>query len=161
MLSSDKLKSFATFDTLNEPATWDDHLEDDLTVKSPLHLPDTDPLQTIRPYSAPHPDTEDGKRPAPPRSPNRKPADVSKQRALSPSKLSLPKQLALPARPAVLYREDSVEDFSDLLASDDAGFARKIEALKVCCSSRHEGHTLMDDSRSTVLCHPSCSIHPS
>lgn len=51
LLSSEKLKAFASFETVTEEANWDDNFEGDLTVKSPLQFTEPDPLETIRPYN--------------------------------------------------------------------------------------------------------------
>ena len=51
LLSSEKLKAFASFETVTEEANWDDNFEGDLTVKNPLQLTESDPLDTIRPYN--------------------------------------------------------------------------------------------------------------
>lgn len=51
LLSSEKLKAFASFETVTEEANWDDEFEGDLTVKSPLQLTESDPLETIKPFN--------------------------------------------------------------------------------------------------------------
>ncbi|KAI9850157.1 MAG: hypothetical protein M1838_006044 [Thelocarpon superellum] len=129
-LSADKLKAYASFEAVTESEKWENDFEGDLTVKSPLQLTQTDPLQTIRPYSATPSKAREVRLPAPTPSPERKPAENTKHRTTSPSKPpTFQQQLGLPARPAVLYREASVEDFSDLLASDDSHFESKVAAL--------------------------------
>ncbi|KAL9006425.1 MAG: hypothetical protein Q9188_000830 [Gyalolechia gomerana] len=50
LLSAEKLKAYASFETVTEEANWDENFEGDLTVKSPLQLTNLDPLETIRPY---------------------------------------------------------------------------------------------------------------
>ncbi|KAL8695313.1 MAG: hypothetical protein Q9218_000212 [Villophora microphyllina] len=50
LLSAEKLKAYASFETVTEEENWDDNFEGDLTVRSPLHLTHSDPLRTIRPY---------------------------------------------------------------------------------------------------------------
>lgn len=50
LLSAEKLKAYASFETVTEEANWDENFEGDLTVKSPLQLTHLDPLETIRPY---------------------------------------------------------------------------------------------------------------
>ena len=51
LLSSEKLKAFASFETVTEEANWDDEFEGDLTVKSPLQMTKSDPLETIKPFN--------------------------------------------------------------------------------------------------------------
>ena len=48
LLSSEKLKAFASFETVSEEANWDDSFDDDATVKSPMRPTNPDPLKTIR-----------------------------------------------------------------------------------------------------------------
>ena len=72
MLSSEKLKAYASFETVTEEANWDDNFEGDLTVKSPLQLTKSDPLQTIRPFYPKRADTEQIRNTAPSKSPEPK-----------------------------------------------------------------------------------------
>lgn len=48
LLSSERLKSFATIGTVAEETSWDMNFEGDLTVKSPLQFTYSDPSKTIR-----------------------------------------------------------------------------------------------------------------
>lgn len=57
MLSSEKLKAYASFETVTEETNWDDNFEGDLTMKNPSQLVESDPLQTIRAYQPRHSDT--------------------------------------------------------------------------------------------------------
>lgn len=50
MLSSEKLKAYASFQTVTEETNWDDNFEGDLTMKNPSQSVESDPLQTIRAY---------------------------------------------------------------------------------------------------------------
>lgn len=50
LLSAEKLKAYASFETVTEEENWDDNFEGDLTVKSPMQLTNADPLKTIRPH---------------------------------------------------------------------------------------------------------------
>lgn len=50
LLSSEKLKAFASFETVTEETNWDNNFEGELTVKSPPQPAEYDLLQTIRPY---------------------------------------------------------------------------------------------------------------
>lgn len=120
-----------------EEENWDNNFEGDLTVNTSLQLTDTDPLQTIRPYSAKKssPEENDDLRRRP--SQDRTPSGSSKPRPPSPNKAqALHKQLLLPSRPTALFREDSIEDYSDLFATNDAVFDRKVGALKVSLHGR-------------------------
>lgn len=157
MLSSEKLKAFATFETVAEEENWDDNFEGDLTVKSPMELTQGDPLQTVRPFFPPRANTSDIKYTAPTVSP---PKAQMKSQSRTTSKESQPKtQILRPAhQPApkikppisngcapALYRENSVEDYSDLIAADDFAFQKKLATLQA-----HK-----EDSFSPKLFHPS------
>lgn len=51
LLSSEKLKSFASFETVTEETNWDNNFVGDLTVRSPSQPAEYDCLETIRPYN--------------------------------------------------------------------------------------------------------------
>ncbi|KAI9811649.1 MAG: hypothetical protein M1827_005398 [Pycnora praestabilis] len=146
-LSSDKLKAYASFDTVTEEENWDDNFEGDLTVKSPLQLTETDPLQTIRPYFPKRADTEDIRRNPPTRSPEQKASHPDQQRLPSyPSEAQPMKtKLALSSRPPALFRENSIEDYSDLIATNDAAFEKRLHVMSI----------QKDESLSPRLFHPS------
>lgn len=99
MFSSDKLKRYATFDTVPEQDNWDENFEGDLTVRTVLK--------------------------------SRSPAQSPKSRS----------QAHRPAKKP----EQSIEDYSDLVAHDDAAFHEKVAALQ----------SEKDDSFSPRLFHPS------
>lgn len=61
LLSAEKLKAYASFETVAEEENWDENFEGDLTVKGPLQLTHSDPLKTIRPYHPHLADTEQKK----------------------------------------------------------------------------------------------------
>lgn len=149
MLSSDKLKAYATCDPVAEEENWDDNFEGDLTVKSPMELTAGDPLQTVRPWYPQRANTSDIRHNPPTRSP---PRSLNKDiRAVS--KESQPKtQILRPVpsgaqpkakptygrRPSVLYRENSIEDYSDLAPSDDLSFQKKLALMQVHKENRYE-----------------------
>ena len=158
MLSSDKLKAFATFDPVAEDDSdnWDANFEGDLTVKSPLELAPGD--RTVRPMPPPFAKITDSKREL---------TNTSSRKTMSgdqrepSSKDSLPKtQILRPApkkpilktqplntqvRTPALYKERSIEDYSDLIAADDFVFQKKVASLA----------TQKDESFSPKLFHPS------
>ncbi|KAL1302173.1 hypothetical protein AAFC00_002604 [Neodothiora populina] len=139
MLSSDKLKAFATFDPVTEEENWDDNFEGDLTVRSPMELTSGDPLQTVRPWYPARAKTSDILHNPPTVSP---PPSVPKQQPRTSSKESSQKtQMLRPAqtpvqqganvrRPSILYREKSIEDYSDLAPQDDLAFQRKLALMQ-------------------------------
>lgn len=140
-MSTDRLKAYASFDSTADKENWDDQFEGDLTVRSPLRMADTDPLQTIRPYSAKGLEKEEPSAPAPAPapappslySPQRPPPQPSRNRASSPMKPPVSRPaFVLPVRSTSIFREESTEDYSDLIATSDSAFERKLGILAVC-----------------------------
>ena len=134
MLSSEKLKAYASFETVTEEANWDDNFEGDLTVKSPLQLTKSDPLQTIRPFYPKRVNTELMQRTAPTKSPEpRSPPSYSHRSKTStkptPRKSSAKSTVALP--PIMSYGEDPAEDYSDLVIEDGTAFRQKQATARV------------------------------
>lgn len=127
LLSSDRLKAFASVnDGRNDSSNYDEDFEGELmTIKGPHHWHDNDPQeQTIRPLPK---KTE--KPMEQHRSHHRNKSSVSKTAVFtrpghtkSPSKPHLRSQFELPSRPSVVYREQSIEDFSDLFVDNDNVF---------------------------------------
>ena len=129
LLSAEKLKSYASIDTVTEESNWDDNFQGDLTVKSPSRLTETDPLQTIRPYFPSRANTQEIKHTAPTRSPQRRTSNIDPlrndlqvlQRSRSPKLEAQPL-----TRPVLLHRESSVEDYSDLIFANDGAFEKEL-----------------------------------
>ena len=65
LLSSEKLKAFASFETVTEESNWDDNFEGDLTMKSPSRSRESDPLETIRPTNMSRANTRPNARSSP------------------------------------------------------------------------------------------------
>ena len=132
MLSSEKLKAYASFETVTEDINWDDNFEGDLTVKSPLQLTKSDPLQTIRPFYPKRADTEQIKRIAPTKSPEPKSPLSLGQRAkasINPRKTSAKSTTALP--PITSYGEDPAEDSTGAFETEDTAWLQNQVARKV------------------------------
>ena len=136
LLSSEKLKAYASFETVTEESNWDDNFEGDLTMKSPLQLANSDPLQTIRAHYQRRAGTNETKLAAPPNLLESKTPRVTHARA----------EAALPTRPkhatsagtapvntASLYTEDSEEDYSDLVAANEGAFDSSLIVSQVGC----------------------------
>ncbi|KAJ4267605.1 Protein kinase of the Mitotic Exit Network [Fusarium torreyae] len=127
LLSSDRLKAFASVnDGRNDSNTYDDDFEGELmTIKGPNHWSDNDlQEQTIRPLpKKPVKATE------PVKTHSRNKSSTSKAvgagRTRSPTKTHLNK-FELPSRPDLVYREHSVEDFSDLFVDNDSVFTHNV-----------------------------------
>ncbi|KZF25666.1 cytokinesis protein sepH [Xylona heveae TC161] len=142
MLSSDKLKAFASAETAAEEENWDDNFEGELTMKSPLQIAEPDPMQTIRPYVPKGTSPEGIQHPLHSRSRRSSSFDLEPQLP-EPRLQRLQMKAPPPVRPAALFRENSVEDYSDLVASNDSLFEKKLINLK------------KGDSLSPKLFHPS------
>ena len=130
LLSSEKLKAFASFETVTEEANWDDNFEGDLTVKSPLQLGESDPLDTIRPYNVRRPNTSQPKIVTSNKSALPKTSRVISRRTMAAPTLH---SKQTPAKPKIVlsaaksYTESSEDDFSDLIAHDttfEGGFVK-------------------------------------
>ena len=166
MLSSEKLKAYASFESVTEEANWDDNFEGDLTVKSPLQLTKTDPLQTIRPFYPKRADTEQIQHTAPTKSPEPRSPPLSGRRLKASTNAALRKSAAKPSAalpPIMSYGEDPAEDYSDSFVMEDKPSRRKQFAGKVpshesiydeassCLTEKQQN----DDSLSPKLFHPS------
>ncbi|KAF2431836.1 Pkinase-domain-containing protein [Tothia fuscella] len=137
MLSAEKLKSFATFDSVAEEPNEE---EREWVSRSPVHLSSHDPNETVRPYTPqkPQKNKPDMSKPNPPNTGSqRQPSQTKSQmrrEGAAKSAAPAPKLRLNPStRPAVMFREDSVEDYNDLLNEDedDDAWHQKIEALKI------------------------------
>lgn len=157
LLSAEKLKQFATFDSLQDQVSDDEvewetvrcikppdifiqgsDEEKEFTARSPVHLMQADPLETVRPFTPQKTKTKDGK-PVPPNTGSLQQVSHQKKQSSSSSVNRItttptPKnKLVSLRRPSYFFREDSVENYDDLLSAeaDDAAFQRKLEALKL------------------------------
>jgi hypothetical protein len=136
MLSSEKLKAFASFDVPNDESdNWDNNFEGDLiTVKGPHKSVEADSheLETIRPYRIKPTIVTQDIRPVTELKPtSRKPSRSEPPRPKSPVKAQVGQKFALPARPAAMYREQSVEDYSDLFDDNESIFDKRLDLIKV------------------------------
>ncbi|RDW60891.1 cell division control protein-like protein 15 [Coleophoma cylindrospora] len=146
LLSSDKLKAFASFESANDDSeNWDDNFEGDLiTIKGPQRSAeaDTHELETIRPYRMKPAVANDLK---PGVAPKTQPRKLSSNPPLRPRSLVKPQaesKFVLPSRPALMYTEQSIDDYSDLFIDNDNVFDRRLDIIK-------------DDALSPKLFHPS------
>ncbi|KAF2142666.1 uncharacterized protein K452DRAFT_332448 [Aplosporella prunicola CBS 121167] len=137
MLSAEKLKLYATsFDTVSEaPSSNEDLWATDVRVKSPIEMDESEEIKTIRPQSGHN--TANSRPSLPNMSSQRQPSQPKTQffRGLSKSALSTsaptshPRLTPLP-RPTSAYKENGVEDYSDLGIPDDNAFQKKLQSLK-------------------------------
>ncbi|KAK8244262.1 hypothetical protein HDK90DRAFT_516974 [Phyllosticta capitalensis] len=121
-LSSDKLKAMASTncDTVTEEPSSEDLFEQ--AMRPSFDQPD--PLETIRPSSASK-QKQDRERPTRPRT-----GTEPKTQFYRPFSKASAGIDGSPAKSPMAYRENSIEDYSDLMPSDDAAFQRKLQSLK-------------------------------
>lgn len=140
LFSSDKLKAFASFEAVTEQA---ENGDGEATVKSPLNLQhfqkmphgfvpkatgsakanDAKARATIISSRTPSSASEVEERPEPQ-------PKTAFLRGI-PKAAQLPKtKVAALARPSQLFREDSIEDYSDLLPTDEDAFERRLAAMQ-------------------------------
>lgn len=131
MLSPEKLKAFASFETATEQGGVDNYGEVDVMVKNFPEQSESDPLQTIRPFVRKSPEEEHSS-PAHSRQ--------SRQRQYSIPVLKNgpvvapgpgPTKPVHQPRPTAFYTESSIEDYSDLIVANDAVLERKLAAIHV------------------------------
>lgn len=149
-LSAERLKSYARTDQRSSEMTSFTQADVD---RSSFNLNNADPLETVKPVTPgrKRSDRSTGQ-----------PTDSKSQRRPSQPKPRIHPILAKPTppvlvppttapvnasstRPAAAFREDSVEDYSDLIANDDGAFERRIQSLR----------NQESDSFSPKLFHPS------
>jgi hypothetical protein len=140
LFSSDKLKAFASIETVTEQAEFGDG---EATVKSPLNLQHFQKMpQGFAPRANGSAKANDAKARATILSSRSTSAvsEVEERQDVQPKTAFLrgiPKAAQIPktkvaalARPSQLFREDSVEDYSDLLPTDEGAFERKLNAMQ-------------------------------
>lgn len=138
MLSAERLKAFASLDgTMLKSDESFDELEE--FSRSSNETPDNDPLQTIRPL----PVKTSANEPSKPQSPARRQPSKPTTSALHnvPILTQTPAPPMRRARPAVLYKENSVEDYTDLIMANEDVLDRKLGLIPVrvthCLESLH------------------------
>ena len=168
LLSSEKLKAYASFETVTEESNWDDNFEGDLTMKSPLQLINSDPLQTIRAYHPKRAGSNETKTAAPTKTQEPK----SPQLTLPQAEAALPsrRKYVAPASPApahtaLHYMEDSIEDYSDLVAANEGAFESSLAVSQVMLRALIADEMLLiaqqkNDLVSPKLFHPSDLKNP-
>ena len=128
MLSSEKLKAFASLD-----GTMLKQDELDGTSECSQQSSEPDPLQTIRPYPFKQTSMENSPFPNMPRyQPTEGPmSGLQNVPILNPNPMPAIRQ----PRPASFYAENSVEDYSDLIIANDDVLDKKISAFQVSMAS--------------------------
>ncbi|TPX10773.1 uncharacterized protein E0L32_008342 [Thyridium curvatum] len=130
LLSADRLKAFASIDDSRDiSSNWESYFDNDHATIKAAHVPDVGSLErTIRPPRRVEKSAE-VKSPKSSRRHGRKPSSTATGQSKSPSK-HLGNKFELPARPEIAYREQSVEDYSDLFADNDNVFDRRMSLVQ-------------------------------
>ena len=151
-LSFEKLKSYAKYDALTEEIIIEDDDDEDSssTMKTPVQSSHHDPEETVRPFTPGKPKPGSNKISSSnsgQRQTSQPKTQILRSAIKTPSNTTptIRPRLSLSHMPTTVFRENSVEDYSDLIAGDDAAFQRKIHLMQ----SRD------DDSFSPKLFHPS------
>ncbi|EKG21879.1 hypothetical protein MPH_00799 [Macrophomina phaseolina MS6] len=135
LLSSEKLKAYATgFDTVAEEPGVENVFDELRAFKSPPPLDPLDGLETIRPLSASKKQPDSGKSSRTNSGAQKGASEPRTQffRGMSKAAVVPPinSRISSFTKPTAAFRENSVEDYSDLIAADDAAFQKKLQSLK-------------------------------
>lgn len=133
LLSSEKLKQFASFATVTEEANWNDNFEGDLTVKNQSQMSHSDPLETIRPSQARYAESKPSESSSSSSPEQKRQSKATRGSAILPtvhqSKPPIPAKQLLASTSS--YAESEEEDYSDLIADDETTFDVKFGIKKV------------------------------
>ncbi|KAI0537174.1 hypothetical protein GGR58DRAFT_360533 [Xylaria digitata] len=136
LLSADRLKAFASMDNSRDMSSnWDlGHGGELMTMKKIQPIQDEDPLEkTIRPnwkLAAKPERNDDSPRPRTSGVSPRKRSASSHHRHHSRAKSNVSNKFELPSHPDMMYREQSVEDYSDLFDDNDVVLNQKLSLKK-------------------------------
>lgn len=134
MLSSEKLKAFASLDgtVIKSENSFGDFND---SFRTTLHCGESDPLQTIRPFPFKQTGTDDGFAQKSPlqMEPKRSTPFVHNFPILTQNPVPPSRQ----ARPASFYKENSVEDYSDIIITDEDVLGRKLNGVKETDEERY------------------------
>ncbi|KAI8957069.1 cell division control protein [Daldinia sp. FL1419] len=138
MLSADRLKAFASIDNSRDFSTaWENDFDSDLltTIHKLQSVQEEDPQEkTIRPnwkFPGKPEKIVEPKPPQPPKSSSpRKRMGSGHQRQKSQPKPQLSNKFELPARPDLLYREQTTEDYSDIFDDNESVFNQRLGLSK-------------------------------
>ena len=133
LLSSERLKQFASFESPTGEAHWNNNTHDGTNLDDPSRITPSDPLETIRPSQAKRADIRHRKSSNSKPFPSKSQSKVSGENVIPPNihqsdAISLNKQ---PTPSALSYTETEDEDYSDIIADDETIFKVKIGIKKV------------------------------
>ncbi|KAJ2967229.1 hypothetical protein NQ176_g9764 [Zarea fungicola] len=127
MLSSDRLKAFASANDLRNDNSYDDDFEGELlTIKGPSQYDMDLQQQTIRPISKAALQAAETKRHSRQKSIPVNSADSPKPPTRSPPKAHFGNKFELPTRHDIAFREQSAEDYSDLFVENENVFNQRV-----------------------------------
>ncbi|KAL1953256.1 hypothetical protein VTO42DRAFT_3344 [Malbranchea cinnamomea] len=152
LLSSEKLKAFASLEGAVEPDGSEDTFSESNATVRHTPLDGTDPHETIRPYSRRILEEENN----PPKYPRRLrqrqyPSSGLKKGPLVAQISGQTMKSIPPPRSTALYKESSIEDYSDLIAANDDVLESKLAVVP---------GVFTDDRKSQTHRHPSASPPP-
>ena len=138
MLSSEKLKAFASFENIMGQENQEMDFDAELTVRSPLQLVESDSYRTVRPTAAKKPETKHTRHKSEAPKLSSKAEETPRKASLPPARhaTSLAKSKAPQPKPTTqtnpsrLYRESSIEDYSDLIADNELTIDTKFRILR-------------------------------
>lgn len=134
ILSSEKLKAYATIQTATEQDVWDNDFEDVPAVAGAHLLADIDPLETIRPPS-PAKQLVVAKPERRFKIQRRIPSSKVAATAENPPAREGPVARPWPAkRLSSLFREDTKEDFSDLVPEKELALNERFQYPEAVCA---------------------------
>ncbi|EGX87639.1 cell division control protein 15, cdc15 [Cordyceps militaris CM01] len=131
MLSSDRLKAFASANDLRNENSYDDDFEGELlTIKGPSQYDLDLQQQTIRPISKASAQVAEPRRHTRQKSIPANSAGSALQPTRSPPKAHFGNKFELPTRHDIAFREQSAEDYSDLFLENDNEFNQRVNQVK-------------------------------
>ena len=120
LLSSEKLKAFASVETVAEEGNWDNEFEGELTVKSPLLTTESDPLETIKPFDPKRASAQKSRISTSTRGLDSKRSHAVNRRTPALNRNQSPAKQKVVLHATKSFREPSDDDFTDVLVEDAA-----------------------------------------
>lgn len=139
MLSPENLKNFASFENIVDQVSDGDRLDIDMTLKSPVQPTELDDYKTVRPVSTKRSEARHARHKSEAPKTRTKPAETKRKASLpsarntsnlTKSKPPTVKSFTQPQPSGRLYRESSIEDYSDLIVDNDLTLDTKLETTR-------------------------------
>ena len=139
MLSAERLKEYATLESTFTEDDGQEHATQRRT-KSPTKAGQSDPLETVRPHSPAKPVGASFMSGGATKVSQRLSSQPKTQILRAPLKATKPPpRPSAPKRSSSVFREDSIEDYSDLIVKDDVALDKKFHQLLE--SKQNEAHS--------------------